>query len=326
MKEVRSIIHCDKIVPEKIDIPVVLCDENWKVIYKNKIAYLYKFPRVGASLLKCACGLSSVHLSEGSVVHISFSWNIEDYKTAYAVRGESGGMILVFLRAFSLGDHKIGEDDFNNFIVRLTRKMDFSSKAVSDLPIEFLRLERRCLSTALESYRNVSGSEMPLDRVSYVIDEYFKRIFKSARRTLGIERCGFSCDFPYSRISYVKSSELLAACFLLIASRLAFYGGGSIEILLSKRDTEAVFEGIVTPQKSIDHVMAEFEASVEMLILRRLADIHGWKFEIKELLDMERIAFRLYAQTYQHTHVLTSEVRELSKKEALAFFLSFIGG
>ena len=151
MKKVCSVIRCDRIAPDEIDVPILLCDENWRIIYKNKIAYLYKFPRVGAFVLKNACNLIPEHLSSGSIARICFSWSVEDFKTAYAVGRREKGTVLIFLRAFSLKEHNSADEEFTKFILNLGKRMDFSRKTKESLPLpsSFLQLERKCLSTAL---------------------------------------------------------------------------------------------------------------------------------------------------------------------------------
>ena len=107
MKKEHFFVREDKIPSSALDVPILLCTDHWRVIYKNKLAYLYKFPRLGASVERYICDVSeaskTLRSKRGKAVFLRLCWDIEGFKKAYAVRRseEPDQVILVFSKSFS---------------------------------------------------------------------------------------------------------------------------------------------------------------------------------------------------------------------------------
>ncbi len=326
----------EKIAADRISAPIIICDINGGIIYKNKAAYEFGFPRKGSGFLSCF-GVRDreriLNVIDGRCKFAIVNYNSRaQFLNLAAVSRVGDGLAFLFIPPV-LDSHSDKEDKemerFEELACEMLNRLDISRCSKAPRCKKSADLERRCMMLAFEKVDESSKTWFSVENTAYIVNKYFKLILKNLSKVRCNCTYSFCNEFPEASISYVEHPEAFATAFLGVISGLVCADDiRGIEISVYRRGERVIFEAHI--QLGGENFSAVVDgacrSSFELRMLSRIAECYGWGLRvspISEFISPNSLLVMLEGDAHKGTKLM-SENANITPEAAFVRFIAFL--
>ena len=323
-------------------VPVILCNKDHKIIYKNKSAYYHKLPRLLSDVRKSledgdVSKINKLSSRECVVVEMKNADDLRLCGVVSAHKAPNGSYLIVFSTSLTLGNNQESLKHLCDYILEL--KDGFCLCRCDEREhtrcLKESMLRAKCLSLSLKEPQHFAAKEMSLEGLVFVLEKYLTQILKRIGSSVRVRLCAEDGASSMHSCYIADPEPFLSAFMFLFTFIQSLKKKKQFDICFFIRGDKAVFEFSLEELKDFsektNHILDVREhfpfLEVEMKIFDELLSSYGWDFEISESVNKGNYAtVRMSVKTHKISRYLQSEGYVSSTSQAFAHFVSFVYG